>query len=69
MQMPDAVFHLMRNTSLVTCNLSNNVITKIPPKLPLNFSLITGNSDISFLCLAAKGITNEIISPLFISKS
>jgi len=41
MQMPDAVFHLMRNTSLVTCNLSNNVITKIPPKLPLNFSLIT----------------------------
>jgi len=41
MQMPDAVFHLMRNTSLVTCNLSNNVITKIPPKLPLNFTLIT----------------------------
>lgn len=41
MQMPDAVFHLMRNTSLVTCNLSNNVITKIPPKLPLNFNLIT----------------------------
>eukprot|EP00088_Acartia_fossae_P031861 TRINITY_DN3265_c0_g1_i2.p1 TRINITY_DN3265_c0_g1~~TRINITY_DN3265_c0_g1_i2.p1 ORF type:complete len:245 (-),score=80.58 TRINITY_DN3265_c0_g1_i2:69-803(-) len=41
MQMPDAVFHLMRNTALVTCNLSNNVITKIPPKLPLNFNLIT----------------------------
>jgi len=40
-QMPDAVFHLMRNTSLITCNLSNNVIAKIPPKLFLNFSMLT----------------------------
>ncbi|XP_023324553.1 leucine-rich repeat-containing protein 20 [Eurytemora carolleeae] len=41
MQMPDAVYHLMRNTPLVTCNLSSNVIAKIPPKFPLSFSLIT----------------------------
>jgi len=40
-QMPDAVFHLMRSTPLVSCNLANNVITKIPPKLPLSFNLIT----------------------------
>ena len=43
MQMPDAVYHLMRNTPLVSCNLSSNVIAKIPPKFPLSFSLITGD--------------------------
>lgn len=31
----------MRNTTLVTCNLSNNVLSKIPPKLCLNFSKLT----------------------------
>jgi Leucine-rich repeat (LRR) protein len=41
LQLPDAVFHLMRNTTLVTCNLSNNVLSKIPPKLCLNFSKLT----------------------------
>jgi Leucine-rich repeat (LRR) protein len=41
MQMPDAVYHLMRGTALTSCNLSNNVIAKIPPKFPLSFSLIT----------------------------
>merc|ERR1712045_799432 len=37
MQVPDAVYYMMRNTTLVSCNLSSNVITKIPPK----FNLIT----------------------------
>jgi Leucine-rich repeat (LRR) protein len=32
---------MMRNTTLVSCNLSSNVITKIPPKFPAKFSLIT----------------------------
>ncbi|OXA43881.1 leucine-rich repeat-containing protein 40 [Folsomia candida] len=41
MNMPDAVFHLMRNTVIRGCNLSHNVITKIPAKLPLKFSIIT----------------------------
>lgn len=41
MQMPDAVYHLMRSTPLVSCSLANNVISKIPPKLPLSFNLIT----------------------------
>jgi len=41
MQVPEAVFHLMRNTSLKTCDLSFNVITKIPPKLGSKFSCIT----------------------------
>jgi len=40
-QIPDAVYFMMRNTSLVTCNLSSNVIKKIPPKFPAKFSLIT----------------------------
>nr|CAD7412438.1 unnamed protein product [Timema cristinae] len=41
MQVPDAVYHLMRHTTLKGCNLSNNVITKIPPKFAVKFSFIT----------------------------
>jgi len=41
MQVPDAVYYMMRNTTLVSCNLSSNVITKIPPKFPSKFNLIT----------------------------
>lgn len=41
MQVPDAVYHLMRHTELKTCDLSGNVITKIPPKFAVKFSLIT----------------------------
>jgi len=41
MQIPDAVYFMMRNTSLVSVNLSSNVISKIPPKFPAKFSLIT----------------------------
>lgn len=41
MQVPDAVYHLMRHTELKTCDLSDNVITKIPPKFAEKFSLIT----------------------------
>lgn len=42
MQVPDAVYHLMRHTELKRCDLSGNVITKIPPKFAMKFSLITG---------------------------
>ena len=41
-QVPDAVYHLMRHTELKTCDLSSNVITKISPKFAVKFSLITG---------------------------
>lgn len=41
MQVPDAVYHLMRHTELKRCNLSGNSITKIPPKFAFNFSLIS----------------------------
>ncbi|KAK6620824.1 hypothetical protein RUM43_011120 [Polyplax serrata] len=41
MHVPDAVYHLMRHTTLKGCNLSSNVITKIPPKFAVKFSLIT----------------------------
>lgn len=41
MQVPDAVYHLMRHTELKTCDLSDNVITKIPPKFAEEFSFIT----------------------------
>jgi len=43
----------MRNTPLVSCNLSGNVISKIPPKLAMSFTLITeldvSNNRISLL--------------------
>ncbi|KAI4497136.1 hypothetical protein M0802_007882 [Mischocyttarus mexicanus] len=41
MQVPDAVYHLMRHTELKRCDLSGNVITKIPPKFAVKFSFIT----------------------------
>ncbi|XP_059489339.1 leucine-rich repeat-containing protein 20-like isoform X2 [Neocloeon triangulifer] len=41
MQIPDAVYHLMRNTVLQTCDLSTNAITKIGPSLPKKFTEIT----------------------------
>ena len=41
-QVPDAIFHLLRETPLLTCNISNNLISKIPPKLAMSFTLITG---------------------------
>merc|ERR1712045_41499 len=40
-QIPDAIFLLMKNTSLQTCSLAGNLITKIPTKLATSFSLIT----------------------------
>ncbi|XP_058055475.1 leucine-rich repeat-containing protein 20 [Anopheles bellator] len=40
-QVPDAVYHLMRHTELKSCDLSGNVITKISPKFAVKFSLIT----------------------------
>lgn len=40
MQMPNAIYHLMKNTPLVTCTLANNVINKIPPKFPISFNLL-----------------------------
>lgn len=41
LQVPDAVFMLMKNTTLNTCSLAGNLLTKIPPKLAMSFSLIT----------------------------
>ncbi|KAH8362412.1 leucine-rich repeat-containing protein 20 isoform X1 [Drosophila serrata] len=41
MQIPDAVYHLMRNTELQTCNLSGNVLKSVSPKFSQKFSLIT----------------------------
>ncbi|GFT84683.1 uncharacterized protein NPIL_514771 [Nephila pilipes] len=37
MSFPDAVYHLMRNTVLISCDLSSNVFRKIPPQLPMKF--------------------------------
>lgn len=55
MQIPDAVYHLMRNTELKTCDLSGNVIKKIAPKFAAKFSLITGiEKDIYFLFKSIK---------------
>merc|ERR1712158_287174 len=42
-QVPDALYFMIeeRNIEVTACNLSSNVIKKIPPKLPSKFSLIT----------------------------
>ena len=40
-QVPDAIYFMMKDTQLTACNLSSNVITKIPPKFPNNFNFIT----------------------------
>lgn len=40
MQLPDAIFLLMRDTNLKTCDLSCNVITKLPPQLGHKFTCI-----------------------------
>jgi len=40
-QVPDAIYLMMRDTQLTSCNLSSNVITKIPPKFPTKFNFIT----------------------------
>lgn len=41
MHVPDAVYHLMRDTQLTTCDLSRNVIRKIPPKFAMKFNQLT----------------------------
>lgn len=41
-QVPDAVYHLMRHTEVKSCDLSGNAITKISPKFAAKFSVITG---------------------------
>ena len=41
-QIPEAVFLLMRDTALETCDLSQNLIKRIPSKLPTKFSSLTG---------------------------
>ena len=43
-QIPDAIYFMIekRNMELTACNLSSNIITKIPPKFPTSFNLITG---------------------------
>ena len=39
-QLPEAVFHLMRNTQLSVVSLSFNLLTRLPPKLATNFSAL-----------------------------
>lgn len=67
MQMPDAVYHLMRDTPLLQCSLAGNVIAKIPPKFPISFNLLTeldlSNNRISSLPAEMSSCTQlEVIS-------
>lgn len=65
MQVPDAVYHLMRNTELKTCDLSSNVIKRIPPKFAIKFNFITGN--IFIICLRRKFLIKFSFSDLNLS--
>jgi len=40
-QVPDAIYFMMRDTQLNSCNLSSNVISRLTPKFPTNFNFIT----------------------------
>jgi len=40
-QVPDAVYFMMRDTQLNSCNLSSNVISRLTPKFPTTFLSIT----------------------------
>lgn len=40
-QVPDAVYFMMRDTQLNSCNLSSNVISRLTPKFPTSFTFIT----------------------------
>ncbi|BFZ17687.1 hypothetical protein BsWGS_20726 [Bradybaena similaris] len=40
-QVPDAVFLLLKNTTLESCNLSQNLIRRIPSKLAVKFSSLS----------------------------
>merc|ERR1712154_104941 len=42
-QVPDALYFMIeeRNIEITACNLSSNVIKRIPPKFPTKFNLIT----------------------------
>ncbi|KAG8185894.1 hypothetical protein JTE90_028894 [Oedothorax gibbosus] len=41
MSFPDAVYLLMRDTQLVSCDLSRNAFAKLPPQLPAKFTHVT----------------------------
>lgn len=41
MHIPDAIYHLMRNTTILWCNVSANVLRKIPSKFAMKFTNIT----------------------------
>ncbi|OWF52092.1 leucine-rich repeat-containing protein 20-like [Mizuhopecten yessoensis] len=38
MKVPDAVYMVLRGTTIQTCNLSQNQLQKVPPKLPVNLN-------------------------------
>jgi len=59
MQIPDAVFHLMRSTELHACTIAHNVISKIPPKLCLNFTSVT---ELNFSHNRISTLPNEMVN-------
>ncbi|XP_060071463.1 leucine-rich repeat-containing protein 20-like [Ylistrum balloti] len=40
MKIPDAIYMVLRGTTIRTSNLSRNQLQKVPPKLPANFKLL-----------------------------
>lgn len=41
-KIPDEVFDLVKDAKLKSCDLSRNVLRKLPPKFSVEFSLLTG---------------------------
>merc|ERR1711902_242632 len=65
-QVPDALYFMIeeRNIEISACNLSSNVIKRIPPKFPNKFNLIT---DLNLAHNKLSTLPVEISHNLFIS--
>merc|ERR1739846_86831 len=65
-QVPDALYFMIeeRNIDITACNLSSNVIKKIPPKFPTKFNMIT---DLNLSHNKLSALPEDISHNLFIS--
>merc|ERR1712224_1198221 len=65
-QVPDALYFMIeeRNIEITACNLSSNVIKKIPPKFPTKFNMIT---DLNLCHNKLSTLPVDISQNLFIS--
>ena len=47
-QVPDAAYFMLKSVTVETCDLSNNLIKRIPSKFTTKFPSLTGNFQIKY---------------------